>query len=354
METINLQDIKDLIGMYKAAGQTPPPAVQGGMTVPAGEGNPPAQQKKYDQVTTDMKKVQECINGFNAKFEQWKMQNGGGVTPSAPPVKMAMYKYAGRPATEVAETISRVVPKFVPKFAVRARKNVRPVSDATINNGSNTFKNIAVGTGVAGAGLGVGAGGIYAAKKLGDTADKVNGLVDQGQKSLSDVNKVTSTVRDMTRGVQEGAGYGDAQRRAFLKADKISTGIGNKYFRPLLGNNSETLNGDAYTQGRRLGAQGAQAVSDAQRAAAGAQQAVDDPLGYVNDKILKPGKEWLKKDSLGFGLPNWGMLAAIPALYGGYKMMSGGFGGDDVAERKHRRRMRDMENIAMQQKLYGR
>lgn len=336
--------------MYKAAGQTPPPAVQGGMTVPAGEGNPPAQQKKYDQVTTDMKKVQECINGFNAKFEQWKMQNGGGVTPPAPPVKMAMYKYAGRPATEVAETVSRVVPKLVPKFAVRPRKNVRPVSDATINNGSNTFKNIALGTGA----VGVGAGGIYAAKRFGDTADKVNSLVDQGQQVVSNANNMVSDLQNMKRGIQEGIGYGDAQRRAFLKADKISTGVGNKYFRPLLGNNSETLNGDAYTQGRRLGAQGAQAVSDAQSAAAGVQQAVDNPLEYFNNKILKPGKEWLKKDSLGFGLPNWGMLAAIPALYGGYKMMSGGFGGDDVAERKHRRRMRDMENIAMQQKLYGR
>lgn len=336
--------------MYKAAGQTPPPAVQGGMTVPAGEGNPPAQQKKYDQVTTDMKKVQECINGFNAKFEQWKMQNGGGVTPPAPPVKMAMYKYAGRPAAEVAETVSRVVPKVVPKFAGRPRKNVIPVSDATINNGSNTFKNIALGTGA----VGVGAGGIYAAKRFGDTADKVNSLVDQGQQVVSNANNMVSDLQNMKRGLQEGAGYGDAQRRAFLKADKISTGIGNKYFRPLLGNNSETLNGDAYTQGRRLGAQGAQAVSDAQSAAAGVQQAVDNPLEYFNNKILKPGKEWLKKDSLGFGLPNWGMLAAIPALYGGYKMMSGGFGGDDVAERKHRRRMRDMENIAMQQKLYGR
>lgn len=346
METINLQDIKDLIGMYKAAGQTPPPSVQGGMTVPAGEGNPPAQQKKYDQLTTDMNKVQECINGFNAKFEQWKMQNGGGVTSPAQPVKMAMYKYAGRPAAEVAETISRVVPKFVG----RAHKNVRPVSAAPINNGSNTFKNLAVGTGA----VGLTGGGIYAAKRLGDTADKVNGLVDQGQQVVSKANNMAGDLQNMNRGIQEGMGYGDAQRRAFLKTDKISTGIGNKYFRPLLGNNSETLNGDAYTQGRRLGAQAAQAVSDAQRAAAGAQQAVDDPLGYVKDKVLKPGKEWLKKDSLGFGLPNWGMLAAIPALYGGYKMMSGGFGGDDVAERKHRRRMRDMENIAMQQKLYGR
>lgn len=286
--------------------QTPPPAPQSNMTVPAGQANSQvANEHRYNQTSGDMKRCMAQVD--NVVFKLQKMQQQQQMPQDqSNPVKYGSFSKQAK------------IPRIKPRRST-----------------SQVIRDVGLGVG----GAGTGAGVLYAGAKTGDLA----------QEAKEDASRITNTVEDTGKKLQEGVGtVQDAVDTAKENVIKpIGDAVNTFNTKTLPEFNSSVQHANKTIQ------EGYNLFHDGNKILGSAKQIVRNP-GQLLPQWARSAYDSVRNAMSGElipGLPNWGLAGGALGAYALYNLFSGD---DDKDDEDWEKRMRRMEEMLMMQRMSGR